>query len=56
MSVGTVPEYVYILGPMSGGKVQEYSTCSYVRCKFQEYSTGVLCIYLWPYVSWEGLR
>ena len=51
MLVGRVPEYVYILGPMSGGKVQEYSTWSYVRCKFQEYSTGVLYIYIYDPMS-----
>ena len=35
--------FVYIPGPISGGKDPEYSI-------------GVLCIYPTPYVWWEGPR
>ena len=45
--------YVYIMGPMSGRRVQEYSTgvqCiypgSFVRWKVPEYINGFLCIIL----------
>ena len=55
--------YVHILGPMSGGKVPEYSTGSFVYIpgpmlfgKVQQYSTGFLCIYPGPYVRWEVPR
>ena len=56
--------YVHILGPMSGGKVPEYST------RLQEYQSGFLCqvgrsqsivmgflcIYPGLYGRWEGTR
>ena len=55
--------YIYILGPMSSGKVPEYSTGSNVYIlgpmsgvKVPECSIGVLCIYPGPYVSLEGSR
>ena len=55
--------YVYIQGPMSGGKVPEYSTGAYVYIQgpmsggmVPECSTGFRCIYPGPCVRWTGPR